>query len=231
MKILSLLNVCLVLLAISVYGQKKTEPLYTESFNRQNCHFVSSGVNPYFYLRPGYQHILQGVENRDTVRVVVTVLNETKKIDDVETRIVEERESVNGKLVEVSRNYVAMCKESGSIFYFGEDVDVYRDTQVVSHSGSWLAEGNNKPGILMPGMPMLGARYYQEIARDIAMDRAEIISMSDTVVTPVATFTDVLKVLETTPYEPGSRSYKYYAPEVGLVKDGNLVLIKVGLAR
>jgi hypothetical protein len=35
------------------------------------------------------------------------VLDETKTVDGVETRIVEERETVNGKPIEVSRNYFA----------------------------------------------------------------------------------------------------------------------------
>ncbi len=232
MKAKSLLNFFIALAFTSAYGQNKTERLFTESFNQENCHFVNVnlGMNPYFYLRPNYQLTLMGVKVKDTTQLVVTVLNETKTIGNVDTRVVEERESVNGKVVEVSRNYLAMCKESGSIFNFGEDVDIYKDEKIVSHSGAWIANGNNKPGILMPGLPLLGARYYQEIAPGVAMDRAEVISMTDSLETAAGTFKNVLKTLETDPLEPGDKSFKFYALYVGLVKDGNLVLVKYGPA-
>src|SRR5215510_7677001 len=126
---------------LTVYGQTKTEKEFTQSFNSENCHFESSGMNRYFILKPGYQLTFRGVEDKDTTELIITVLNETKKIGNVETRIMEERESVNGKLEEVSKNYMALCRESGSIFYFGEDVDIYKKDTIVSHAGSWKAEG------------------------------------------------------------------------------------------
>lgn len=104
------------------------------------------------------------------------MLNETKKIGNVETRMVEEHESVNGNVVEISRNYFALCKETGTVFYFGEDVDIYKDGKIINHSGAWITEGSNNAGIVMPGQTLIGYRYYQEIAPKIAMDRAEIIS-------------------------------------------------------
>lgn len=215
-------------LCTAVFGQDKTEKQYTESFDQENCHFVSVGFNPYFFLRPYYELTLQGVEDKDTTLLVITVSTETKIIGNVSARVVEEREYVNGKLAEVSKNYLAMCKESGSIFYFGEDIDIYKNDSVVSHSGAWMAEGRNKPGILMPGLPLLGARYYQEIAPGIAMDRAEIIGLVDSMQTPAGTFTNVLKVLETSPLDPKDKTYKYYAPRVGLIQDDDLILIKYG---
>lgn len=223
------LHILLVSVSVSAYAQMQTEKQYTESFDRDNCHFISSTIHPYFFMRPGYQVTLRGVEDKDTTELVITVLMETKVIGTTETRVIEERESVKGKLVEVSKNYVAVCRESGSIIYFGEDVDIYKGDSIVSHSGSWIAEGNNKPGILMPGLPLLGARYYQELAPGVAMDRAEIVSMVDSMETPAGTFTNVLKVLETTPLDPKDKTYKYYAPRVGLIKDDDLVIVKYGM--
>ena len=52
------------------------------------------GSNPYFNLTPGYTLEYQHGNLADTL----TVLNETKMIDGVETRIVEHREFKNGKL-------------------------------------------------------------------------------------------------------------------------------------
>ena len=193
--------------------------------------FSTTGKNDYFILEPGYQLILEGHTRKDTTRLVITVLNETKKIGKVGTRIVEENETVNGRTVEISRNYFAFLLQTNSAYYFGEDVDIYKDEQIVEHSGSWVAEGNNKPGVVMPGLVLDGSRYYQEVAPNIAMDRSEIISTTQTLETPAGKFTNVMKTEETTPLEPKVREYKFYAPGIGLIKDDNLLLVKYGFIK
>lgn len=215
---------------LQVYAQTKNNPkLFTDFFNQDSCILLTSGRNTYFILEPGYQLILQGIEGKDTTRLIITVLTEIKRIGTVETRVVEENESVNGKVVEISRNYMGFCKQTGSIFYFGEDVDIYKGGKIVSHSGGWIAEGKNRAGIMMPGFPLLGARYYQEIAPGVAMDRAEIISISEQVNAPAGPFTNVMKIEETTPLEPKDKEFKLYAPGIGLIKDENLLLVKYGI--
>ena len=172
--------------------------------------------------------ILEGHEGKDSVRLVITVLNETKKIGNVETRLVEENESVNGTTIEISRNYFAFCDQTSSVYYFGEEVDMYSNGKIVSHERAWTAEGKNKAGVMMPGLILLGARYYQEIAPGIAMDRAEIISMNEQMKTPAGTYMNCLKMEETTPLEPKNKEYKFYAPGIGLIRDGDLLLVKHG---
>ncbi len=164
-------------------------------------------------------------------KLVITVLNETKKIGNTETRVVVEDESVNGKPVEVSRNYFAVCRQNGGIYYFGEEVDIYKDGKVASNEGGWLATGGNKAGLAMPGLALIGSKYYEEIAPGKAMDRAEIVSMSETLITPAGTFKDCLKTLETTPIEAAEKEYKIYAPGIGLVKDEAKVLVRYGFVK
>ena len=82
----------------------------------------------------------------------------------------------------------------------------------------------------MPGTPKVGMKYYQEIAPDVALDRAEIVSVSETVTTPAGEFTNCLKVRETTPVYPWITELKYYAPGIGMVQDGILKLVKFGKA-
>jgi hypothetical protein len=219
---------------ISTNAQNKNKAeskSFTDSFTQNNCQFLTIGKNDYFILEPGYQEILEGKEGKDFTRLVITVLNETKKIGNIETRIVEENESLNGQVIEISRNYFAFCPQTSSIYYFGEDVDIYKNGKIVDHSGAWIAEGNNKSGLVMPGLVLLGARYYQEVAPGIAMDRAEIISINETIETPAGEFTNVLKTEETTPLEPLNKELKLYAPGVGLIKDENLLLVKYGLIK
>jgi hypothetical protein len=191
-------------------------------------YFFPNGSNWYFILEPGYQLTFAGKEGKDSVLLVITVLNETKKIGNAETRVVEENESVNGKAIEISRNYFAFCKQNSSIYYFGEEVDMYKNGKVTSHDGAWIAGGNNKAGIMMPGLILNGARYYQEMAPGVAMDRAEIINTNEKLNTPAGNFSDVLKIEETTPLEPKSKEYKFYVSGIGLVRDGDLLLIKYG---
>jgi hypothetical protein len=84
-------------------------------------------------------------------QVTATVLDETRVVAGVETRVIEERELAKGKLVEVSRNYFAIHKPTRNALYFGEEVDMYEDGKVVGHGGSWLAGVDGaKAGLIMP---------------------------------------------------------------------------------
>ena len=205
----------------------QTSQGWKTTFELENCDFVSSGENSYFVLEPGYQVILGGQEDGEELQLVMTVLNETKVVDGIETRVVEEKETEGGNLVEVSRNYFAMCKPTNNAIYFGEDVDMYEDDKIVNHEGAWLAGQNgSKAGLIMPGKAEVGLKYYQEIAPGIAEDRAEIISVNDTLDTPAGTFKQVLKTEETNPLKPGEKEYKFYAPGIGLIQDESIKLVK-----
>jgi hypothetical protein len=197
---------------------------WTSDFPTERDELASTGRNQYFVLEPGYTLVLEG----GNAQLIITVLNETKMVDGVETRVVEERETKGGKLIEVARNYFAISKRTNDVFYFGEDVDMYKDGKIVSHAGTWLSGVNgSKFGLMMPGRPLVNARYYQEVAPKIALDRATIVSVSETVKTPAGEFTNCLKVEETTPLERFVTEYKHYAPGIGMVQDGKLKLVKV----
>jgi hypothetical protein len=207
---------------------------YTMNFMLRRCRgFSSTGHNPFLILKPGYKLVLEGVEDGVEKRLVVAVSNDTRRINvpglgDIETRVVVETEREDGEVVEVSRNYFAICNRTNSVIYFGEDVDIYEDGEIVGHEGEWLAGVNGaRPGIIMPGTVLLGARYFQEIARGVALDRAEIVSLTATLQTPAGRFTGCLRTRETTPLEPGEVEFKWYAPGIGLIKDGVLRLINI----
>jgi hypothetical protein len=199
----------------------------TDEFLMEDCdNFTSTGTNPYLILEPNRQAVFRGEEDGEVVERVDTVLNETEEIQGVETRVSEERETRDGELAEVSRNFLAICEQTNSVFYFGEDIDIFEGGEVVSHEGSWRAgENGSRAGIIVPGTVLLGARYFEEIAPDVAEDRVEIISLNETVDTPAGTFDNVLKIEATTPLEPGAREFKFYARDVGLIQDGDLKLV------
>lgn len=183
-----------------------------------------SGANPYFILQPG--HRLRYAHGKDTA--TTTVLAETKIVDGVTTRVVEDRETKNGQLVELTRDYYAIDSKTGDVNYFGEDVDVYKGGKVVGHEGAWLSGVKGaRFGLMMPGEIRPGRKFYQEQAPGIAMDRAEVISVGERITTPAGTFENCVHIKETSPLEKGMADHKWYAPGVGLVKDGEFVLVKI----
>lgn len=209
--------------------REEEEIEYTSSFRTEDCTFSDTGSNPYFILEPNYRQVLVANESDAGAELTITVLNETRDVNGTETRVVEERETENGELVEISRNFFAICDETNSVFYFGEEVDDYENGAIVSHGGAWLAgEGDNRAGLIMPGTVLLGAKYYQEIAPNIAVDRAEIIETDGELIVPAGSFDDVLVVAESNPLEPGVEELKYYAPWVGLLQDEDLKLVEYG---
>jgi hypothetical protein len=166
---------------------------WRDSFPADKANLSDTGRNTYFILEPGYRLFFE--HGKDTL--VITVLEETKVVDGVRTRIVEERETEGGRLAEVSRNYFAIDKTTGDVYYFGEDVDEYKDGRVVGHEGAWLAgEKGARFGLMIPGRPRVGDRYYQEIAPGVAMDRAEIVSIAAETKVPAGAFRNCLVTRE-----------------------------------
>jgi hypothetical protein len=205
---------------------------WTSSFNMEDCNFSTTGTNPYFILQPGYRLVFAGIEDGEPLNVTVIVSNETKVVGDgIVTRVVEERtvNSETNDLKEITKDYFAICDKSNSVFYFGEDVNNYEDGKLVDHEGSWLhGTDNARAGLIMPGTILLGSRYYQEIAPDIAMDKAEVVSLNQTVNVPAGSFSDVIEMTETNDLEPGINESNLHARGVGQVIDNELELISYG---
>lgn len=97
---------------LGVTAQTRDDQTWTSDFRLEPDELTSIGRNPYFILEPGYLLMLEAGNERQTI----TVLNETKKIDNVETRVVEERETRNGRPVEISRNYFAISKRTNNVY-------------------------------------------------------------------------------------------------------------------
>lgn len=205
---------------------------WQSEFSVEHSELASRGSNLFFVLEPGYKLTYQGTEDGKKVDLVITVLDQTEWIDDVETRVVEERESHAGELVEVSRNYFAISSRTHDVFYFGEDVDMYANGEIESHEGAWRSGAHGAHyGLMMPGVPVVGMRYQSEIAPHVAMDRCRIASMDASIETPAGKFDRCLEVEESTPLEPGSRETKVYSRGIGLVRDSTLLLTSHTMAR
>lgn len=186
--------------------------------------FTLDITNPYFPMLPGHQIVLEGPDGSGTGRVQITVLDDIKVVAGVETRVVEEREWFDDQLTEVSRNYFVQASD-GSICYYGEEVDDYRNGEMVGHSGAWLAGENGAlPGILMPGNPEVGTSHAQEVAPGVAEDAALIVEVGVPFTTPGGSFDDTLVAQDVDPLG-GGIDPKRYARGVGLIVDEGLVLM------
>jgi len=222
--------ICAVTLLSSVaFAEEAKDDGWNDSFPVESLTLVSTGQNRYWSLKPGRYVVLGNIEPAGAEFVVISVLDETEIIDKIETRVIEEREYKDGRLVEVSRNFFAMAKETKDVFYFGEDVDDYENGKISGHSGQWRAgKDDARAGLYMPGNPAKGMQYYMEFHPGIAMDRAEIFDTNATVETPAGIFRRSLIVTESSPLEPGDESYKRYAPDIGMIFDDGLELYKRG---
>jgi hypothetical protein len=182
--------------------------------------FTTRIDNPFFPLPVGHRVVLEGEEGSTHLVVRITSLDETEMVDGVETRVVEEFESKDGQVVEISRNFFAQA-EDGTVCYFGEDVDIYDGAgNVTSHSGEWRAgEGENRPGVFMPADLEVGQAFQQEVAPGIAEDQAKVIAIGETTEVPAGTFDDTVRMEDASPID-GSRGTKVYARGIGLIVDG-----------
>ncbi len=178
---------------------------------------------------PVYQVVLASEEGAE--QLFIMILDETEVVDGVKTRVLEEREFVNGKLKEISRNFYVICREHNDVFYFGEDVDTFTKGKVTGHGGAWRSGVDGaRAGLMIAGTIKVGAKYYQEVAPGVAMDRGEDVSNTVTFETPAGTFENCLKVDESSALK-GGMSLKVYAPGVGMIVDDELKLVSYGYGR
>ena len=218
-----------------------TESGYTTDYPYADLELVDQGENPYLILMPGYQLVLEGPEDGQYMTLVITVTDKTRKIlvpemGWVSTRVIEEKEWLDGIPKETARTFFAIDKKTNNVYDFGDETDIYDEEgiEVVSNEGGWLAgqpddDGIAYAGIFMPGTFLLGAKYHQQLADGLSMERAENIAMGLTIDTPAGRLVDCIKVRETNWSEPaGAETIKTHAKGIGLIGEDALQLVAYG---
>jgi hypothetical protein len=152
------------------------------------------------------------------IRAESRVLKKRARVAGVGVTVVEVKEYEDGALIERSLDYYAQRRD-GSVWYFGERVDMYEGGRIVSHEGQWLAgKGKARPGLFMPAKPKLGDTFQQERAPGIAEDRSTVVALGLEVRTPAGKFSKCIKTKDLAPLDKVTE-FKYYCPGVGLVRE------------
>jgi hypothetical protein len=182
--------------------------------------------NEYFPFEPGGMKVYTGKSDGEKIAVVDVYREDTRTIDWngtlVTCVILQETEFEDGELAEISYNYFAQAND-GSVYYFGEIVDNYDDGEIEDHEGSWLVGGpvgddpaetedEDDPMLFVPGNPEVGDQFAPEFD-----ELATIKSLSRKVKVIADKYEDCMQMEETE--DDGTKEMKYYAPEVGLIKE------------
>ena len=121
------------------------------------------------------------------------------------------------ELIEATLDWYAQDKD-GNVWYMGEDSKEYEDGEFVGSEGSWEAGIDGaKPGIIMLANPIIGLVYRQEYYEDEAEDKAEILSLNESVTVPFGSYDNCLRTRDWNPLEMDTIEEKYYAPGIGVV--------------
>jgi hypothetical protein len=211
------------------------DPEFTSTFMTERCTFKTTGDNPFFPLRPGWRVTLES----DEELAVITVLPKTRRVNGVKTRVVEELEfeKDGAELVPIERslNFFAICEQTGSVFYFGEEVFFFDDEgNQIPGTGAWRAgENGARAGVIMPGTILVGGGYYQEIAPESpALDKGRIVAIEDGCQAGNFTFDQqCVEIVDTSDCDPAAEDHKVYAAGVGNVVDEDLEVTSFGFVK
>jgi hypothetical protein len=185
-------------------------------FDKRNFSNSLNIDNKYFPLKPGTTFSYLGTSEGERASDEFAVTDRTKDVNGITARVVRDNAYEKGKLVEFTDDWFAQ-DDNGNVWYMGEFTT---EVETNSNEGSWEAGVNGaKPGIFMEANPKVGDTYQQESAKGVAEDRAEIVSLTQSVCVPYGCFENVLETRETTPIEPGVEEHKFFALSVGDIKE------------
>ena len=190
---------------------------------------IDNPFHPFVVGRVKHFEIVQGHTDGE---VLDTYLADTRNFSwngtTVSCRVLQEEEIEDGVLHEVSRNFFAQA-DDGTVYYFGETVDVFDGNGGVTHPGSWLVGGPTDPNdppdtatatapaVYMPFDPQVGDLFKPEDLYPVADETDEVIKIDQNVSLEAGHFTGCIQIQESSLLSSGTET-KWYAPQVGVVK-------------
>ncbi len=214
---IAVLAVGLVALAGSGFGNSQASLPDKTPYNPRidPVDFSATISNKYFRLQPGTKFTY--VKKGSAERVEIEVTSETRLVMDVTARMIRVRERINDVLKDETRDWYAQDK-AGNVWYFGKNVDSYKNGKVVSHEGTWAAGvAGARPGIIMLAAPKVGDTYRQEYFKGVAENMGTIVALNEKVVVPHGSYEGCLKVRDWSRIDKTVNDHKYYCPMVGFL--------------
>ncbi len=177
--------------------------------------------NPYAPLTEFQRCVLEGTSDEGSERVVRTLLDRTKAFEvngeQVDVAVIEDRAFVEGELVERTLDYFGQA-DDGTVHYFGEDVDNYKNGKLANHDGSFLyGEDTDHLGVLMPADPQVGDEWYFEKAPPITVEEDRVTAKLPSAEVAGERYEDVLRVRELIDGE--EIEPKLYARGIGVIQE------------
>jgi hypothetical protein len=185
--------------------------------------FSATVTSPLFPLIPGRTLVYTGVKDRKSAVDVVVPSRDTRVVDGVRTRIVEDRLFLDGVLEERTSDYYAQDR-CANVWYFGEDTaELDEHGRVISTEGSFHAGIDGaQPGVYIQADPQLGRWFRQEWYRGQAEDTYRAVDRSTSIRVPYGLFNRAVRTEERTALEPNVIDGKWYVRGIGEVKETSL---------
>ncbi len=193
-------------------------------------------TNLYHPFRPGAVKVFSGLKGGGISVIVDLYTHDTRTFTvnsvAVRTRVLQETEFLNGKLIEVSQNFYAQA-DDGTVYYFGELVNDYLGGGHVSHEGSWIVGGPTlpsdppdagnapHPNVFMPKTPEVGDTWKPENLYPIVDETVRVLAIGRIVKVQAGTYDHVVQVRETTRLDTDKET-KWYARGPGVIKGTTL---------
>ena len=210
--------------AAEAFSDPVTPPVFSDPL---------ASTNPYAPFVEGAYKVYVGKDEGERIVFIDVHTDITRTFmlggSPVETHLMLEVEFVDGELEEISANYFAEA-DDGTVYYFGETVDIYEDGEIVDHDGSWLVGGPTEPGdpvdtatatepaVFFPGDPDIGDQWKPEDLFPVVDETVTLQAEGLSVSVPAGDYTGVVKVRETSDIDPDYKEKKWYAPGVGVIK-------------
>jgi hypothetical protein len=201
------------------------------------------GGNPWYPLIPGTVTSFVNEFEDEGETIIVEVTHETREIEGVEAIVVRDTvyeglpddydnpSEPEGDLIELTDDYYAIA-DNCDVWYLGEIARNYDEGYLTDLDGSFIAgEDGAKPGIVMPGNPMVGDVYRQEFALGEAEDAGEVLSLATDIndengnpvgfVNPPYDCSDNMCLMteDFIGNEPDSVEFKYFRYGVGFIAE------------
>ncbi|WP_166877846.1 hypothetical protein [Salinibacterium sp. ZJ450] len=178
---------------------------------------VAAIDNQYLPLEVGSRWVYEGESDGEIERTEVVVTDQRRTVMGIDAVVVRDSVTVNGQLVEDTFDWFTQDTD-GNVWYLGEDVKEYDAAGSVSTAGSWEAGVDGAlPGIVMPGVPRVGAAYRQEFYPGEAEDLMQVLRVDERMTVTFGYFEQVITTQEWNPLEPEVVEEKSYAPGIGMI--------------